>query len=117
MRYCVQPGTSADRCDLTANGTEDTSPADLQLFANTTEEVLNRLEAFFSGDQRALAEMQAAYPKNQRTMTALYSAAFVIAHRSLNVVRDRLGDEEMQECLRNWRAEVDEMRRRGSGGA
>lgn len=51
-----------------------------------TDLVLDRLEAWRTGDQGTLARIDARAPKDARSLAALWSAAFEIAERSLNVL-------------------------------
>jgi len=78
--------------------------------ADMTELVLDRLEAWRAGDQQRVAAIDAQATKDARTLAALWSAAFGIAERTLNVLatRDR---QEAESVLRSYREQVEEYRR------
>lgn len=85
--------------------------ADDRLIADVTELVLDRLEAWQAGDQGRVAEVDARAPKDGPGLTALWSAAFGIAERTLNVVAAR-DPAEAERLLRSYREQVEDYRRR-----
>ncbi len=81
----------------------DTS--DERLIADASELVLNRLEAWLEGDQQKVARIDAAAPKDSRSQTAMFAAAFGFAERSLNVLR-QLDEDELQSTLDSFRMQI-----------
>ena len=79
--------------------------------AAMTEFVLDRLEAWRAGDRERVARMDAMVPKDPDTLAALWSAAFGIAERSLNVIAAR-DPAEAQRVLQSFREQVEEYRQR-----
>jgi len=59
---------------------------DSKLISDMGDLVLDRLEAWRGGDQQRVAELDARAPKEGPGLTALWSAAFGIAERTLNVL-------------------------------
>lgn len=78
--------------------------------AAMTDFVLDRLEAFRARDEQRIAELDARAPKDPETLTALWSAAFGIAERSLNVIASR-DPEEARRTMQSFRTQVDDYRR------
>lgn len=52
-----------------------TTASDQRLIADSTELVLDRLEAWLAGDQQRVAQIDAAAPKDTRALAAMWSAA------------------------------------------
>ncbi len=86
------------------------SPADRQLIADATDRTLQRLKAWLSGDQLAVAQIDATAPTDPRSLAAMSSVAFGIAGHSLSVIRARGGEREMQDVLQSFQDQVDEYR-------
>lgn len=74
-----------------------------------TDLVLDRLEAWRSGDQKSVARLDAGMPRDPVSMAALWSAAFGIAERTLNVLDDR-DPGAAAELIADFRGQVDEAR-------
>lgn len=86
------------------------NPEDRQLIADATDRTLQRLKAWLSGDQQAVAQIDATSPKDPRSMAAMWSVAFGIAGHTLSVLRARGGEREMQHVLQSFQDQVDEYR-------
>ncbi len=78
---------------------------DQNLVANATETVLDRLEALQLGDTHRVAEIDANTSKDPLTVTALWSAAFGIAERCLNVIRAH-DPAEAERVMQSFRDQV-----------
>ena len=87
-----------------------TTASDQRLIADSTELVLDRLEAWLAGDQQRVAQIDAAAPKDTRALAAMWSAAFGVAERSLNVMRAR-DPQDVHDVLQSFREQVEEYRR------
>jgi hypothetical protein len=86
-----------------------TVPDDQDLIADAVELVLDRLEAWRAGDDRRVAEIDARISKDPRTATAMWSAAFGIAERCLNVIQ-ALDPAEEQRTLQSFRTQIRQYR-------
>jgi hypothetical protein len=86
-----------------------TVPDDQDLIADAAELVLDRLVAWRAGDTRRVAEIDASVSKDPRTLSAMWSAAFGIAERCLNVIQSLDPDEE-QRTLQSFRDQIQQAR-------
>lgn len=84
--------------------------SDVQMLAQATDLVLDRLEAWRAGNQQEVAEIDARFPHDARWLTAMWSAAFGIAGRTLNVLAE-LDPAEARKTVQSFREQVEEYRR------
>ncbi|MEU8007065.1 hypothetical protein AB0B66_38380 [Catellatospora sp. NPDC049111] len=75
---------------------------DNDLLARATTFVLDRLDAWAVGDERRVAELDAALPDDHRTIVAIWSAAFGIAQQTLHVL-DSVNPEVAERTRQSFR--------------
>ena len=77
--------------------------------ADMTQVVLDRLDAFRAGDMDTVAAIDARTRKDQRTMAALFAAAFGIAGKTLDVLQS-VAAPEVAITMASFRAQVNDIR-------